>query len=163
MTEVTESIFCPTCQRFVGDKERCPYCDWARPAQASRVGQLQWQTTALTDESLSGVPAYPTRMARADDLIFMPLENGEIIALDSTTGRSVWQRALREDHKLRTQGIALWGETLLIGSENLSDLPTRDRALLAWRASDGSDLWNWPTVGDSLSVPLVHDDVAFFA
>ena len=92
------------------------------------------------------------------DLIFMPLENGEIIALEGTTGRSVWQRALREDHKLRTQGIAVWGETLLIGSENLSDLPTRDRALLAWRASDGTDLWNWPTVGDSLSVPLVHDD-----
>jgi outer membrane protein assembly factor BamB/tetratricopeptide (TPR) repeat protein len=163
MAESKLLIFCPTCQRFVGNKDRCPYCDWMRPAQASKVGQLQWQTTALLDESLSGVPAYPTQLARAGDLIFMPLEQGEIIALDSATGRSVWQRALRDDHKLRTQGIAVWGDTLLIGSENLSDLPTRDRALLAWRASDGTDLWNWPTVGDSLSVPLVHDDTAYFA
>jgi outer membrane protein assembly factor BamB/tetratricopeptide (TPR) repeat protein len=163
MLDLTAQIFCPTCQRFVGDKSRCPHCDWSRPVQASRVGQLYWQTTALTDESLASAPAYPTQMARSDDLIFMPLEHGEIIAHETTTGRSVWQRPLREDHKLRTQGIAVWGETLLIGSENLSDLPTRDRALLVWRASDGTDLWNWPTVGDSLAVPLVHDDVAYFA
>ena len=163
MIETKIPIFCPTCQRFVGDKERCPYCDWARSAQAGKVGQLQWQAAALTDESLSGVPAYPTQLARAGDLICMPLENGEIIALEGATGQPVWQRALREDHKLRTQGLAVWGEALLIGSENLSDLPTRDRALLAWRASDGTDLWNWPTVGDSLSVPLAHDDAAYFA
>jgi len=163
MAETKISIFCPTCQRFVGDKARCPYCDWARPVQASGVGQLQWQTTALTDESLAGAPAYPTQMARGGDLIFMPLDNGEIIALEAATGQSVWQRALREDHKLRTQGIAVWGETLLIGSENLSDLPTRDRSLLAWRVGDGTDLWSWPTIGDSLAVPLVHDDVAYFA
>jgi outer membrane protein assembly factor BamB len=163
MAETRIPIFCPTCQRFVGDKERCPYCDWARPAQASRVGQLQWQTMALTDESLSGVPAYPTQLAQAGDLIFMPLENGEIVAFEASTGRLVWQRALREEHKLRTQGVAVWGEVLLIGSENLSDLPTRDRALLAWRTSDGTDLWNWLTVGDSLSVPLVQDEAAYFA
>jgi outer membrane protein assembly factor BamB len=163
MADLSAQIFCPTCRRFVGNKERCPHCDWVRPAQADKVGQVQWQTMPLTDESLAGVPAYPTQLARADDLIFMPLETGEIIALASTTGQAVWQRALRDDHKLRTQGIAVWGETLLIGSENLSDLPTRDRALLAWRASDGTDLWNWPTVGDSLSVPLVHADAAYFA
>jgi outer membrane protein assembly factor BamB len=163
MAETKIPIFCPTCRRFVGDKERCPYCDWVRPAQAGKVGQLQWQTTALMDESLSGASAYPTQLARAGNLIFMPLENGEIIAREGTTGRSVWQRPLREDHKLRTQGIAVWNETILIGSENLSDLPTRDRALLAWRADDGTDLWNWPTVGDSLAVPLVHDAAAYFA
>jgi hypothetical protein len=137
MIETKIPIFCPTCRRFVGDQERCPYCDWARPRRPAKSAKPQWQTTALTDESLSGVPAYPTQMAHEGDLIFMPLENGEIIALEGRTGRAVWQRALREDHKLRTQGIAVWGDALLIGSENLSDLPTRDRALLAWRASNG--------------------------
>ncbi|HVO70589.1 MAG TPA: PQQ-binding-like beta-propeller repeat protein, partial [Aggregatilineaceae bacterium] len=163
MLDLNAQIFCPTCQRFVGDKARCPYCDWVRPVQANRVGQLQWQTQGLTDDSLSSAPAYPTQLARAGDLICMPLETGEIVVLDGVSGRPVWQRPLRDDRKLRTQGIAVWGETLLIGSENLADLPTRDRALLAWRASDGIDLWNWPTIGDSLSVPLVHDDVAYFA
>ncbi len=162
MADVNTLIFCPTCYRFVGNKDRCPYCDWVRPAQASRVGQIQWTTPALMDESLPGMPAYPTQLAHANGLILMPLESGEIVAFEAATGQQVWQRVLRDDRKLRTHGVAVWNEALLIGTENLSDLPTRDRALVAWRLNDGSDLWNWPTEGDSLSVPLVHDAVAYF-
>src|SRR5512135_18892 len=156
-------IFCPTCKRFVGDKAQCPYCDWVRPAELSRVGQIQWQTRALTDEALPGMPAYPVQLTEANGLIFMPLDNGELVALDAATGRPVWQRRLRDDHKLRTHGVALWKDALLIGAENLSDLPTRDRALTAWRLSDGAEVWQWPTGGDSLSVPCVNESIVYFS
>ena len=44
-------LFCPTCQRFIGDKDKCRYCDWVRPVGKSRVGTLRWQTPGTVNEA----------------------------------------------------------------------------------------------------------------
>ena len=156
-------IFCPTCRRFVGLREKCSHCQWTRPAQPSPIGQVKWQARLSAEDTTPGTPPFPARIASGDGLIFVPTETGEITALDAETGRTTWQRPLREDRKLRTLGIAVWKDVLLMGTEHLADLPTRDRALLAWDRLTGEDAWNWPTLGDSLSIPVVHQDVAYFA
>ena len=44
-------LFCPTCQRFIGDKDKCRYRDWVRPVVNSRVGTLRWQTPGTVNEA----------------------------------------------------------------------------------------------------------------
>lgn len=155
-------LFCPRCHRFVGAKARCAHCDWVRPAQKSRVGQPRWETPPATDDPLPGVPAYPAQLTVVDGLLLLPNENGEVVAFEAETGREVWRRVIRPDRKLRAHALATWRDLLLVGCENLTEIPTKDRALLVWRLADGADAWNFPTTGDSLSAPLVRDDVAYF-
>jgi outer membrane protein assembly factor BamB/tetratricopeptide (TPR) repeat protein len=163
MSDIGTVIFCPNCQHFIGDRDHCRHCGWVRPTQTSRVGRFEWTTARLTEESLPGAPAYPTQLTQFSGLICMSLDTGEILTFEASTGRRVWNRVLRDDRLLRTNGVAAWRDELLIGSENLSELPTRDRVLLIWSLIDGTDRWRWPTEGDSLSVPLVVGDVAYFA
>jgi outer membrane protein assembly factor BamB len=108
------------------------------------------------------MPPFLARIASGNGLIFIPLENGDVAALDAKSGQVKWQRTIRSDRKLRTLAVAVWKDVVLIGTEHLADLPTRDRALLAWQAETGKDAWSWPTTGDGLSIPLVHQDVAYF-
>ena len=155
-------LFCPACQRFVGDKDKCRYCDWVRPVVNSRVGTLRWQTPGTVDAALPGAPPFSVQITPANGLVFVPTEAGDIIAYDAETGGEVWRRTLRADRLLRTHAVTAWQDVLLIGCEHLGTLPTRDRALLAWRMSDAVDAWSLPTNGDSLSAPLALDDVAYF-
>ncbi len=155
-------IFCPACHRFVGLHERCEHCGWTRPVQASPIGQIKWEVMLGTPDSAPGMPPFPARICFGGGLVFVPTEAGELVAVEVETGHIQWRRLLRADHKLRTLGVSFWNSTLLIGAEHLADLPTRDRPLLAWDAASGQDAWSWPTPGDNLSIPVVHQDTVYF-
>lgn len=157
-----DDIFCHVCHRFVGLRARCEHCGWSRPAQPSPIGQITWETRLSAEESPPGTPPFPVRITAGSGLIFVPTETGELVAIEAETGHIEWRRPLRADHKLRTLGVAFWNNTLLIGAEHLADLPTRDRSLLAWDGASGQEVWSWPTPGDSLSIPLVHQDTVYF-
>jgi outer membrane protein assembly factor BamB len=157
------TIFCPTCHRFVGQRDKCPYCDWTRPAQPSPLGQVKWEARLSTEEPIPGMPPFSVRVTAHDGLLLIPTENGDIAALDAETGQVAWQRTIRPDRKLRTNAVAVWRDVILIGTEHLATLPSRDRALLAWQTRTGEEVWNWQTTGDCLSVPLVRQDIAYFA
>jgi outer membrane protein assembly factor BamB len=157
------TIFCPTCHRFIGQRDKCEHCNWTRPPHPSQIGRVTWETKLSAEDPLPGMPPFPARITSSNELAFVPTDTGDLVALDPATGRIQWQRPLRPDHKLRTLGVAVWKNLLLIGAEHLADLPTRDRSLLAWEATTGEEVWTWPTTGDSLSIPVVHQDVAYFA
>jgi outer membrane protein assembly factor BamB/tetratricopeptide (TPR) repeat protein len=157
------TIFCPNCQRFIGPCDKCEHCHWVRPAQPSSLGRIKWKARLGAEEPVPGMPSFPARITASDDLLFIPTENGDVVALDAETGQIAWRRTIRPDRKLRTNAVAVWRDVILIGAENLVELPSRDRELLAWRTTTGEDAWTWPTTDDSLSIPLVHQDVAYFS
>ena len=156
-------IFCPHCDRFVGQRDGCEHCNWVRPTQPSPLGRIKWEARLSVQEPVPGMPPFPARISASQGLLFIPTENGDVVALDAKTGQVAWQRTLRPDRKLRTNAVAVWRDVILIGAEHLADLPTRDRALLAWQAVTGQDAWSWPTTGDCLSVPFVHGNIACFS
>jgi outer membrane protein assembly factor BamB len=155
-------IFCPNCHRFVGQREKCEHCNWVRPTQPSPLGQVKWEAQLSSEDSIPGM-SFPVRITQSNGLLLIPTENGDIAALDAETGQVAWQRTIRPDRKLRTNAVAVWRDVILIGTEHLITLPSRDRALLAWQTRTGEEAWNWQTTGDCLSVPLVHQDIAYFA
>lgn len=157
------SFFCPTCRRFVGERDECVHCGWTRPPQPGPVGQIRWTAQVSDNEPLPGAPPFPAQIASHDRLAFWPTEDGEVVALDVEAGQIAWRRALRPDRTLRAQAVAVWEATVLIGAENVAELPTHDRALLVWDAATGEELWRYPTRGDCLSAPTVYGDIAYFA
>lgn len=156
------NIFCPTCHRFVGERDRCRYCAWVRPPRAMPPGELTWQTRLSADDPLPGMPPFPVALTADHGLVFAPTEQGEVIALDIASGEMAWRRLIRPDGKLRTHQATPWQNWLLIGPEHVGELPEPGRALLAWEMATGVEAWQWSTPADNLSVPVVHADVAYF-
>ena len=104
-----------------------------------------------------------TQITSCGGLLIVPTEDGDITALELETGMKKWTRSLHPDRSLRVQAVSLWNDLLLMGPQNLAELPSYDRSLVAWSAETGEEVWRWPTTADNLSVPIVEQDVAFFS
>jgi outer membrane protein assembly factor BamB len=94
---------------------------------------------------LSGNPAV------ANDRLYVPLEDGRILAVDMTTGDPAWEAKLGG----APTGIEADGERLYVGS--------RDDNLYCLSARDGRERWRWPCGGDVVGTPLVDRTRVYFA
>lgn len=159
------SIFCPDCRRFIGLNTKCIHCQWTRAADSPAApGSILWHTRLGDDaDDLPGSTVFPTQITAGAGMVFSPTDNGSVVALDAAYGRRLWSRPVQSDRMLRVQSALLWGDLLLLGPQNLAELPTFNRSLLAWQAATGEEAWNWPTTADNLSIPLVVGSTAYFA
>ena len=157
------NIFCPVCHRFVGEQDRCRHCAWARPPRVAPIGEVLWQVRLSEEDPLPGMPAFPVTLTTAHGLIFVPTEQGEVVALDIAGGEITWRRIVRPDGKLRTYRATPWRDWLLIGPQYVGERPEMGRSLLVWDAATGAEAWEWPTPAQNLSAPLVEADVAYLA
>lgn len=155
-------LFCPNCTRFVGQRDQCVACGWVRPAIRDTQIEICW-TARLnpSDMAQRGTP-FPARFTVVGQNLIVPTADGTIYALDLDTGKIIWQQPIDPQQPLRTLAVTGWHDLLLLGAENLANLPTHDRALLAWDAATGKPRWRWSSRGDNLSVPLVIDHTAYF-
>lgn len=157
-------IFCPNCHRFIGLDPLCRSCQWTRPAGDSvSIGKLHWQAKIFGEDRLVESSVFLTQITSCGGLLIVPTEDGDITALELETGMKKWTRSLHPDRSLQVQAVSLWNDLLLMGPQNLAELPSYDRSLVAWSAETGEEVWRWPTTADNLSVPIVEQDVAFFS
>ena len=158
-----QDIFCPNCQHFIGLNDQCDVCHWLRPVAAvESVGQLRWEARLFDEDNVLGSSVFITQLTSARGLLFVPTESGDVIGLDVETGLKKWTRTLHRDRKLRVQAGLPWRNLLLMGTQNLADLPSYDRSFMALNTDTGEDAWLWPTNADNLSVPVIQQDTAFF-
>lgn len=156
-------IFCPNCQHFIGLRTQCDACHWVRPGQASSaVGQLCWNVRVFEPDNLTDSSVFLTQISSCSGMLIVPTEEGYVAALDPDNGQLKWIRSLHPEGKLRVQAASAWNNLLLLGGQNLADLPSYDRRLAAWQAENGEEEWHWPTGADNLSIPVVDQDMAYF-
>jgi len=82
MTELT--IFCPTCLRYLGATEGCPFCGWVRPP-AERIpepGQPLWHLPTYSPPA--GEPLL------AGEALYCADQAGRLYALHSLDGALLW-------------------------------------------------------------------------
>ncbi len=125
------TLFCPRGHLLLrrhGEKYEllttCEVCGWQAPASTDAAGETVWATEL--DAPLGG----PTRHVYAVPAIhqgrlFLPLANGEMVALEMNTGRMVWRTTTGAPHRLiRTFAVvqerllALVADTRDFGSEH---------------------------------------------
>ncbi|HEX9371702.1 MAG TPA: PQQ-binding-like beta-propeller repeat protein, partial [Roseiflexaceae bacterium] len=87
-------------------------------------------------------------------------EDGTVVALDLESGQVAWERAI--DAGRAAHALAAGDGRLLVGSVDLRLLPVNGRPLLALDAGTGADLWQYATVGHSLSAAAVAGGTAYF-
>ena len=154
-------IFCPNCQSFVGNREKCDRCHWVREAPTHLIGQIHWETPVSTVDPIPGAPPFPARISSVGGLLFVPLITGTLVAVDASSGAIRWRQSIQSDGKRRTLAVPAWKDQILIGTEHLVDLPDQECELLAWNGQTGISKWTWKIEGDSLSIPLVEEDTAY--
>jgi outer membrane protein assembly factor BamB len=142
---------------------------WRRPIQG-RVVSLHWNTGWLFAQSEPGVffalrasdgailwqkdfgsplsdrvPPAPT-----GDRLYLPLEDGRVVALSLQTGDEIWTQKLAEP----AVGILPVGDRVFIGA--------RDNQFHSLSAEDGDADWRWRTGADLLGLPVLDTKRVYF-
>ncbi len=153
------TIFCPQCDTLILDAKQCPTCQWLRPGTAGSVGQPVW-AVALEAK----LPRRESRPTAAAGLVYLPTENGQIVALNpaAPTPAEVITWRYQLPGRYRCQAVAAWNDHLLLGNEYTGGFPAPEGELLLLSAQTGSEVWRLPVEGSSLSTPAIHQDVAYF-
>lgn len=98
-------------------------------------------------------------MAAAGGLLFVGLEQGVILALDTENGKEVWRYTLPDG---RVGRVLVYGnEHLLVASETTRPFTNSHNALLALD-NQGQVAWQFDVPAHSLSVPAVLGNRLFF-
>jgi hypothetical protein len=106
----------------------------------------------VRDPGNSGKPTDVTAPVYHDGLLFLAFVDGELLALDATTGKPAWKHDLHshlESSPMATHGM------LYIGSDKTN--------LIALRASDGAILWQFNSPGAIKASPSYHDSRVYVA
>ncbi len=83
--------------------------------------------------------------ALAADRVYVPLEDGRVVALDVSTGAQQWARKLGGP----PNDMLALDDRIYVGSD--------DNFLYCLLASNGEVAWRWRTGGDVIGVPVVDD------
>ena len=89
-----------------------------------------------------GVHAAP---ALAADRVYVPLEDGRVVALEVSDGAQVWERRLGGP----PNDMLALDDRIYVGSD--------DNFFYCLLASNGEVAWRWRTGGDVIGVPVVDD------
>jgi outer membrane protein assembly factor BamB len=140
---------------------------WKAPwtgTPASRLAVAKAQLVATTDTELLAFgtadgmirwrhdTASPARAAPAvaADRIYVPLDDGRVIAVRSTDGGRLWERRLGA----AANDIRALDDRLFVGSA--------DDFLYCLSAENGQIRWRWRTGGDVIGVPIVDERRVYF-
>lgn len=156
---VLPEIFCPECGALVLDAAICSACRWRRPATDGEIGQPAWRVAL--DVKL---PRHGSRPVAAGHVAYFPTEGGQIVALDTGANGSDqainWRYQL--DSRYSCQGVTVWDEYLLFGTEYTGGFPTPKGELTVLSARSGDEQWLLPLEGASVSTPAVQAGLAYF-
>ncbi len=147
-------VFCPQCDKFIGEKPRCPQCGWEREIEeAAPAGQEVWRFVA-------GAKLY-SALTLHQEALYLGMEGGVLQAVDTRQGNELWRYPLPE-HWLPTEA-ATAGGLVFIGTRDARPLGSGDKALLALDVASGEEVWRFETGALSLSAPVVGAGRVYFA
>jgi quinohemoprotein ethanol dehydrogenase len=112
------------------------------------TGEILWQYTANLDQAISSVCCgWNNRgVAISEDKVFMGRLDGQLVALDRTTGKLVWSiQAERWQDNFSITGAPLYVNGVVINGFAGADRGTRGR-LKAYDAKDGRLIWTFYTI-----------------
>ncbi|MDX1524501.1 MAG: PQQ-binding-like beta-propeller repeat protein, partial [Anaerolineae bacterium] len=152
-------LFCPQCNALIYDADQCSNCTWHRPATSGTVGKPAW-AVALE----SALPSKLSHPVSNGNYVFFPTDSGEIVALNALEAEPEqaikWR--FRIDSRYRCHSVAVWDEHVVIGSEFAGGFPTPSGELIVVDAASGAEVWRYQIEGASLSVPVIHENIAYF-
>jgi outer membrane protein assembly factor BamB len=121
-------------------------------AKAVRLSdhEVLWQR--LTDPGDRGKPTDVTAPVYHEGLVFFAFLDGDLVAVDATSGKPVWKRNLHSH--LESSPMAVGG-ALYLGTD------TTD--VVAMRARDGQPLWRFNSPGAIKASPSYHDGRIYVA
>jgi outer membrane protein assembly factor BamB len=121
-------------------------------AKAVRLSdhKVIWQR--MTDPRDHGKPTDVTAPVYHEGLVFFAFLDGDLVAVDATSGKPVWKRNLHSH--LESSPMAVGG-TLYLGTD------TTD--VVALRARDGKSLWRFNSPGAIKASPSYHDGRIYVA
>jgi outer membrane protein assembly factor BamB len=142
---------------------------WQRPVQG-RVISLHWDAGWLFAQTEAGLffairaadgqiiwqkdfgsPIEPrARPSAAGERLYLPLNDGRIVALSLQTGDEIWTQKLAEP----ASGILPVGNRVFVGA--------RDNQFHSLSADDGDADWRWRTGADLLGVPVLDTKRVYF-
>jgi outer membrane protein assembly factor BamB len=140
---------------------------WSRPVQG-RVTSLHWDTGWLLASTETG-PLLAIRAADGEilwqrdlgsplqgppalsgDRVYLPLQDGRVLALALLTGEDIWTHKLAEP----AVGILPVGDRVYVGG--------KDNQMHSLEAEDGDADWRWRTGADVLGVPVLDQKRVYF-
>ena len=107
-------------------------------------GEIIWQRDLGSPLPLKAAPAL------AGDRLYLPLNDGRVVALSLATGEEIWTHKLSEP----AVGILPVGNRVFVAA--------RDNRLHSLDADDASRKWRWLTGADLLGVPVLDEKRVYF-
>jgi len=92
--------------------QTCPRCGWQAPAERA-TGEALWQTDLEAPLGGPGRRVY-ARPAAHRGRVFLPLANGELVALELTTGQMAWRRTVGDAHLVARELAVVAGQLLAL-------------------------------------------------
>ncbi len=121
-------------------------------ARAVRLSDRKTLWERVVDRRLSGPPTDVTAPVYHRGRAYFAYLNGDLVALDATTGKQDWKRNLHAH--LESSPLAVGG-TLYLGDDETD--------LVALRASDGAIRWRFNSPGAIKASPSYHDGRVYVA
>ena len=140
---------------------------WRRPVQG-RVTALHWDAGWLMASTDAGPllairaadgevlwrrdlgAALQAPPALAGDRVYLPVNDGRVLALSLTNGEDIWSRTLAEP----AVGILPVGDRVFVGS--------KDNQMHSLKADSGGTDWRWRTGADLLGLPVLDTKRVYF-
>ena len=140
---------------------------WRRPV-AGRVVSLHWDNGWLLAQTGAGVffairasdgtilwqkdfgSPLSAPPAAAGERVYLPLQDGRIVALSLQTGDEIWTHKLTNS----ASGILPVGDRVFVGS--------RDNHFHSLSAENADSKWDWPTGADILGLPVLDARRVYF-
>lgn len=108
--------------------------------------QRSWSSSIGNGAGSSGARMTP---AVVGDRLYAASVDGQLSALDATTGRTLWSK--RDKKQAWSGGPAVHGDLLVVG--------TLDGAVYAFSAADGSERWHVKVSSEVIAAPAITDSV----
>lgn len=115
-----------------------------------RDHRVLWQR--VTDHRLKGPPTFVTAPVYHRGRVFLAFLDGDLVAVDATTGKTAWKRNLHAH--LESSPLAVGGD-LFLGDDKTN--------LVSLRASDGKVRWQFNSPGAIKASPSYHDGRVYVA
>lgn len=114
--------------------------------KAARLSDHKILWERVRDPRQKGPPTDTTAPVYSEGKLFLAFEDGDLVAIDATTGKNVWKRDLHAH--LESSPLAVDGN-LYLGDDKTN--------LLSLRASDGKVRWRFNSPGAIKASPSYHD------
>jgi outer membrane protein assembly factor BamB len=121
-------------------------------ARAIRLGDHKMIWERVTDRRLSGPPTFVTAPVYHRGRVFLAFLNGDLVAVDAASGKTVWKRNLHAH--LESSPLAV-GDNLYLGDDRTD--------LVSVRAADGKFRWQFNSPGAIKASPSYHDGRVYVA